>query len=174
MSGGENFDPYSLHYVDYTAAGTIDIGTSSMYPTGDAVFPSVTFDMEDSMRVNQTPADFYPGSVSCSHEGAIIPAAAWYEMQEGSDPNCFQVQVQRYLYDSYTDSYRDLVEKFETAGRLYKENEDRPVFDVIGNWLEGKELPPLPKSPTQPPKYKGMYLAYDNTEYTDLLADEDL
>lgn len=75
MSNDLGFDSYSLNYVEYTSANTVTVGSGSLYPaSADGHYPLVTYTLEASQRGNETPADFYPGHVSCTYSGAIIPS----------------------------------------------------------------------------------------------------
>jgi len=91
-SNSANFDDYSLNYVEYTQANTVTVGSGALYPAiSDGYYPLVTYSLNPENRHNEDPSLIYPGMISCSYSGSIVPSASYYQMPAATDSSCYNV-----------------------------------------------------------------------------------
>lgn len=83
---------------------------------------------------------------------------------------------QRFIYDAYTRTFEDDVRQFETDKYNYETAltlEETRVNNIFALIFEPPvSVPSQPMVPTQPSPYRGLYLAYDATEFTAMSGEQ--
>ena len=170
VTGGANFDGFTINYWDYLEASTMSsVGAGALYPA-TGTFPSdLTLAAYDAVS---------PGHIGCSMSSLKTPLDAWFTPTvSNSATNCVLIRKARNQYLKYVDDYSVIVEAYEADKVIYeaalRQEIDR-LADFFTNLFDEKiAVPAKPMQPTPPGAYAGGYIAYDQTAYTAATTGDD-